>query len=85
MGLLWLDPSPAEALAAWPLGSNPLFLLRQSWEDIQGQLYALEIFSGSSALSPVQKYKINLQFYTPELQVPYKVLCFSGASSLFGF
>lgn len=84
MGLLWLDPSPAEVLAAWPLGSDPLFLLRQSWEDIQGQLYALEFF-GSSAHSPVQKYKINLQFYTLELQVPYKVQCFSGASSLFGF
>lgn len=86
MGFLWLDPLPGEALAAWPLGKNPPFLLRQSWEDIQGQLCALESYScGSSSLSPVRECKINLQFYTLELQVPYKFQCFSGASSLFGF
>lgn len=85
-GFLWLDPLPGELLAARPLGIDTPFLLQQSWEDIQGQLYALEsYFSGFSALSPGQKYKINLQFYTLKLQVPYKVQCFSGASSLFGF
>ena len=86
MGSLWLDPSPEEALAAHPLGSDPPFLLQQSWEVIQGQLCDLEsCVSGSSALSLVQEYEINLQFYTPGLQVPYKFQCFSGASSLFGF
>lgn len=56
MGFLWLDTLPGEALAAWPLGSDPPFLLRQSWEDIQAQLCALESsFSGSSALSPLQE------------------------------
>lgn len=56
MGFLWLDPLPVEALTAWPLGSNPPFLLRPSWEDVQGQLCALEsYFSGSSALSLVQE------------------------------
>ena len=79
-------PCLGEALADWPLGSNPPFLFQPSWEGIQGQLCALEShFSGSSALSPVQEYKINLQFYTLELQVPYKFQCFSGAGTLFVF
>lgn len=61
MEFFWLATLPGEALAAWPLGSNLPFLLQQSWEDIQGQLCALEsYFSGSSALSPVQEYMINL-------------------------
>lgn len=72
--------------AAWPWGSGPSFLLRQSWEDVQGQLCDLEsCFSGSLALSLMQEHRINLQFHTLELQGPYRVQCFSGASSLLGF
>lgn len=86
MEFLWLDTLPREALAAWPFGSDPPFLLPQSWEDIQGQLCALEsYFSSSSALSSVQEDTINLQFYTLELQVPKKIQGFSGAVSLFDF
>lgn len=63
-------------LAEW------LTLLRQSWEDIQGQLCALESsFSNFCALSVslVQEDRINFQFHTLELQVPNKVQCFSGS------
>lgn len=86
VGFLWLGSSSGEVLAVRPLGSGPPFLVRQSWEDIQGQLCALESgFSDSSALSLVQEDKINLQFHTLELQVPNKVQRLSGARSLFGF
>lgn len=67
MEFLWLNTLPGEALAAWPLGSDPPFLLRQSWEDIQGQLCALEsYFSSSSALSSVQERAAQLtSSFTP--------------------